>query len=174
MDVRWHPGQVQCPAHQAGCACFYAEYVPTHPTPVHSRDAACPRPACSHASRAITHPTCLPASCMLTCVPGYHAPHVLARVLGHHAPHVLVRVLHAHMRPGPSRTPRAWLLPAWVRPACSHTQRALAPHVRPATLGTSRAFPLMPLVGILRDGLPNSRKGTPIGLGNVSSGIGTL
>src|SRR5579885_2225959 len=88
MDVRWHPGQVQCPAHQAGCACFYAEYVPTHPTPVHSRDAACPRPACSHASRAITHPTCLPASwavthptclsasCMLTCVPGRHAPHV--------------------------------------------------------------------------------------------------
>src|SRR5579883_3182359 len=75
VDGRWDPGQVPGPVHQAGCTYFYAEHVPTHPTPVHSRDAACPRPACLLASCAITHPTCLPASCMLTSVLCHHATH---------------------------------------------------------------------------------------------------
>jgi hypothetical protein len=72
VDGRWDPGQVPGPVHQAGCTCFYAEHVPTHPTPVHSRDAACPRPACLLASCAITQPTrrprpaCLLASCAIT------------------------------------------------------------------------------------------------------------
>src|SRR5579885_55132 len=86
MDGRWDPGQVPCPIHQAGCACFYAEHVPTHPTPVHSRDAACPRPAClpacCYAEHVPTHPTpvhsrdaaCPRPACLLACFYAEHVP----------------------------------------------------------------------------------------------------
>ena len=70
------------PPRQAGPRRFYANHVLTSPTPVHSRDAPCVRPAglcascglmcvlppCPRPSRlpasyAITHPTCRCASC---------------------------------------------------------------------------------------------------------------
>ena len=75
------------PPRQAGPRRFYANHVLTSPTPVHSRDAPCVRPAglcascglmcvlppCPRPSRlpasyAITHPTCRCASCGLVCV----------------------------------------------------------------------------------------------------------
>src|SRR5579884_641677 len=70
MDVRWRPGHVPCPAHQAGCACFYAENIPTHPTLVHSRDAPCVHPAGYATQRAwfLPTPPHVRAACRCTCV----------------------------------------------------------------------------------------------------------
>src|SRR5579885_822092 len=50
MDARCHPATFHVPAIDQDTRRFYAEHVPTHPTPVHSRDAACPRPATAPAS----------------------------------------------------------------------------------------------------------------------------
>src|SRR5581483_1735377 len=75
------PGIAQHLGQRAGCACFYAKNIPTQKIPVHSRDAACPRPTCLPASCTLTHPTRLPASCMLTRVLHAYAPHALARIL---------------------------------------------------------------------------------------------
>ena len=70
MDVRWRPGHVPCPAHQAGCACFYAENIPTHPTLVHSREAPCVHPAGYATQRAwfLPTPPHVRAACRCTCV----------------------------------------------------------------------------------------------------------
>src|SRR5579885_1261263 len=51
VDARCYPATFHVPAIDQDIRCFYAENVPTHPIPVHSRDAACPRPANVSASR---------------------------------------------------------------------------------------------------------------------------
>src|SRR5579885_1816696 len=51
VDARCYPATFHVPAIDQDIRCFYAENVPTHPIPVHSRDAACPRPATVSASR---------------------------------------------------------------------------------------------------------------------------
>src|SRR5579885_847948 len=53
------PGPVPIPNHQADLALGYAENDIPHPPPVHSRDAACPRPP------SCPHITILSASCTL-------------------------------------------------------------------------------------------------------------
>ncbi len=72
---------------------FYAKYVQTTPTPVHSRDAACPRPACLPTSWAIAHPTRRCASCLLAHVLGHRAPHAPMCVLPAHAPNVALPLM---------------------------------------------------------------------------------
>ncbi len=65
MDARCHPATFHVPAIDQDTRRFYAEHVPTHPTPVHRRDAACPRPATAPASchRARVPPTCPRPAC---------------------------------------------------------------------------------------------------------------
>ena len=70
---------IHLPPRQACSRRIYAKHVQTIPLLVHSRDAACPRPACLSASWAITHHPRRCASCLLVRVLHVCAPNARAR-----------------------------------------------------------------------------------------------
>src|SRR5579885_1863328 len=58
MDARWRPATSSLPANEQDMRGFYVENVPTQKIPVHSRDAACPRPVCMCVLRSCVRPAC--------------------------------------------------------------------------------------------------------------------
>ncbi|SRR5579885_2715955 len=126
MDARCHPATFHVPAIDQDTRRFYAEHVHTHPTPVHSRDAACPRPVISRASLT------------LACVLRHYAPHAPAGVLRACARPAPLRTPRAGGRPAPSRTPRAGGRPAGLCASCAITH----PTCRRASCGRAGVLPV--------------------------------